>query len=274
MPPTSDADQTAPDRRLDSHTVSPARRWNYWLGGKDHFQVDRDSGDRIAAVYPPIRTAAREGRAFHGRAIRYLAGTAGIRQFLDIGAGLPAPANTHEVAQAVAPESRVLYVDNDPMVLAHARALMVGTPEGATRYLDADLREPASILESPELAETLDLREPVAILLIAVLHFIRDDQQAHRIVADLLRAVPPGSYLVATHGTSDFVDPETAVRFAALGNKGQVDVWPRTEAGVAAFFAGLELLDPGVVPVSDWRPESADRPGRSEVATYAAVGRT
>ncbi|MFB9235828.1 SAM-dependent methyltransferase [Plantactinospora siamensis] len=270
---TSDADQTAPDHRLDSQTVSAARRWNYWLGGKDHFQVDRDAGDRIARVYPGIRTAAREGRAFHGRAIRYLAAEAGIRQFLDIGTGLPAPANTHEVAQAVAPDSRVLYVDNDPMVLTHARALMVGAPQGATRYLDADLRDPASILGSPELADTLDLREPVAILLIAVLHFIRDDEQARRVVAELLDAVPPGSYLVATHGTSDFVDPETARRFAAMLVAGQVDTWPRDRAGVSAFFAGLDLLAPGVVPVSQWRPDRPDRPAPAEVSTYGAVGR-
>jgi hypothetical protein len=269
----SDADQPMPSPRLDFHTVSPARRWNYWLGGKDHFQVDRESGDRIAQVYPPIRTAAREGRAFHGRAIRYLAQDAGIRQFLDIGTGLPAPDNTHEVAQAVAPECRVVYVDNDPMVLAHARALTVGTAQGMTNYIDADLRDPATILDSPQLAATLDLRQPVALLLIAVLHFIKDDEQARRIVADLLSAVAPGSYLVATHGTGDFIDPQTAAKFDAMLATGQVDTWPRNRDNFAGFFEGLQLIEPGIVPVSEWRPERPERLPPAEVSTYGAIGR-
>jgi hypothetical protein len=271
--PDHDTNQHTGVPRLDTSTVSSARRWNYWLGGKDHFQIDRESGDRIAQVYPAIRTAAREGRAFHGRAIRYLAGKAGIRQLLDIGTGLPAPDNTHDVAQAIAPECRVVYVDNDPMVLAHARALMVGTPGGATNYIDADLREPATILNAPQLSNTLDLRQPVAILLIAVLHFIKDDQQARQIVADLLQAVPPGSYLVATHGTSDFIDPQTAAQFDALLATGKVDTWPRNRDTFAHFFDGLELVEPGIVPVSQWRPDRDDHPSPAEVSTYGAVGR-
>ncbi|MFC7546755.1 SAM-dependent methyltransferase [Plantactinospora sp. GCM10030261] len=270
---TSDVSPPGHDQRLDPQAVSPARRWNYWLGGKDHFQADREAGDRIAQVFPFIRTAAREGRAFHGRAIRHLAREAGIRQFLDIGTGLPAPDNTHEVAQAVAPESRVVYVDNDPMVLTHARALTVGTPQGVTRYVDADLREPATILDAPEVAATLDLDKPVAILLIAVLHFIKDDEQARGVVADLLAAVPPGSYLVATHGTGDFIDPQMAAKFTALLAAGQVDTYPRDRTGFGAFFAGLDLVDPGIVPVSEWRPESGEHPSPTEVSTYAAVGR-
>jgi hypothetical protein len=271
--PTHDTDQPMSHPQLDLNTVSPARRWNYWLGGKDHFQVDRESGDRIARGYPAIRTAAREGRAFHGRVLRYLTRVAGIRQFLDIGTGLPAPDNTHEVVQGITPESRVVYVDNDPMVLAHARALMVGDPRGDTSYIDADLRDPAAILDAPELTATMDLRQPVAILLVAVLHFIRDHEQARQIVADLLHAVTPGSYLVATNATKDFVDAQTAATFDALLAAGHVDSWPRDRATFSRFFDGLELIEPGIVPISEWRPESAERPSPAEVSMYGAVGR-
>ncbi len=274
--PTSDLshqDHPQQDPRLDANVVSPARRWNYWLGGKDHFQVDRDSGDRIAGAYPAIRIAAQEGRAFHNRTIRFLAGEAGIRQFLDIGTGLPAPANTHEVAQAIAPRSRVVYVDNDPMVLAHARALMIGAPEGATNYLDADLNNPAAILTAPELTGTLDLREPVAILLYAVLHFIREDEHARKVVTDLLAAVPPGSYLVATNSTKDFVPPHVAAMYEQMLAKGLVDAWPRDSATFGRFFDGLELIEPGVVPISEWRPATAEHASPAEVSMYGAVGR-
>ncbi|GAB3855710.1 SAM-dependent methyltransferase [Dactylosporangium cerinum] len=271
--PTSDLDHPQQDPRLDITTVSPARRWNYWLGGKDHFQVDRDSGDRIAGAYPAIRTAAQEGRAFHNRTIRYLTREAGIRQFLDIGTGLPAPDNTHEVAQAITPQARVVYVDNDPMVLAHARALMIGSPEGVTNYVDADLNDPSSILGAPELAATLDLREPVGILLYAVLHFIKDDERAREIVADLLAAVPAGSYLVATNGTKDFVPPHVGAMYDEMLAKGLVDAWPRDGATFTRFFDGLELVDPGVVPISEWRPSAAEHPAPNEVSMYGAVGR-
>jgi S-adenosyl methyltransferase len=256
--------------RVDQHTVSPARRWNYWLGGKDHFQVDRDSGDQIAEVYPAVWTAAREGRAFHNRAIRHLAGEAGIRQFVDIGTGLPAPDNTHEVAQAIAPETKVVYVDNDPMVLAHARALMVG---GSTTYVDADLREPEKILRAGELAATIDLSRPVAILLINVLHFILDDEQAAGVVRALMAGVAPGSFLVATHGTADFVPPEISARLQATQPSGPAAIRPRDRARFSAFFDGLELVEPGVVPVSEWRPERDDHPAPIETSTWAAAGK-
>jgi hypothetical protein len=269
----SDTSQPLGDPRLDTATVSVARRWNYWLGGKDHFPVDRESGDRIAQAYPAIRSAAREGRAFHRRAIRHLAGEAGIRQFLDIGTGLPAPDNTHEVAQAIAPESRVVYVDNDPMVLAHARALMVGSAEGATSYLDADLRTPAAILAAPELAATLDLRKPVAILLVAVLHFVHDEDQARQVVADLLDAVAPGSYLVATNVTKDCLDPPAAAAFEAMIARGQVDTRPRDRDTFARFFSGLDLVEPGIVPISEWRPDSDQHPAPADVPMYGAVAR-
>ncbi|MEV4517605.1 SAM-dependent methyltransferase [Dactylosporangium sp. NPDC049525] len=273
--PTSDLshhqDHPQPDPRLDANIVSPARRWNYWLGGKDHFQVDRDSGDRIAGAYPAIRIAAQEGRAFHNRTIRYLVREAGIRQFLDIGTGLPAPDNTHEVAQAIAPQSRVAYVDNDPMVLAHARALMIGSPEGATNYIDADLNDPAAILGAPELAATLDLREPVAILLYAVLHFIRDDEHARKVVGDLLAAVPAGSYLVATNSTKDFVPPHVGAMYEQMLAKGLVDAWPRDSATFGRFFDGLQLVEPGIVPISEWRPATTEHASPAEVSMYGAV---
>jgi hypothetical protein len=254
---------------VDQQTPSPARRWNYWLGGKDHFQVDRDSGDRIAHAFPAIRVAAQQGRAFHGRAIRYLTREAGIRQFIDIGTGLPAPGNTHEVAQAIAPDSKVVYVDNDPMVLAHARALMIG---GTTTYLNGDLRDPAAILTAEELRSTIDLSRPVGILLIAVLHFIPDDVRAREVVRELMAAAAPGSYLVATNSTKDFVEPQVAARYDALLAAGHVDAWPRDKDVFGGFFDGLELIDPGVVAISDWRPERDERPTPAEVSMYGAVG--
>ncbi|WP_229075979.1 SAM-dependent methyltransferase [Actinoplanes sp. DH11] len=255
---------------MDQKTVSPARRWNYWLGGKDHFQVDRDSGDRIAQAYPAVRTAARQGRAFHNRAIRFLAGEAGIRQFLDIGTGLPAPDNTHEVAQSIAPDSRVVYADNDPMVLAHARALMSA---GTTTFVRGDLNEPGAILADDDLRKTLDLTQPVGILLIAVLHFIPDDDKARAVVSELLDAAPPGSYLVATNSTKDFVPPHVAAVYDQMLAAGHVDAWPRDKDTFGRFFSGLELIDPGIVALSDWRPDNEERPSAAEVSMYGAVGR-
>ncbi|MEV6302938.1 SAM-dependent methyltransferase [Actinoplanes sp. NPDC051861] len=254
---------------MDQQTVSPARRWNYWLGGKDHFQIDRESGDRIADAYPAVRVAARQGRAFHNRAIQFLAGEAGIRQFIDIGTGLPAPDNTHEIAQAIAPDSKVVYVDNDPMVLAHARALMVGS---ATTYVNGDLRDPGAILTSDEVRATLDLSRPVGILLIAVLHFIKDDEQARGVVRELLAAAPPGSYLVATNSTKDFVSPEAGALYDAMLAAGHVDAWPRDRDTFTRFFDGLEIVDPGAVAICDWRPDSEERPTPAEVSMYGAVG--
>ncbi|MEU4564003.1 SAM-dependent methyltransferase [Actinoplanes sp. NPDC023936] len=260
---------STPGPVVDEKTVSPARRWNYWLGGKDHFQVDRESGDRIAAAYPAVRTAAQQGRAFHNRAIRYLAGEAGIRQFLDIGTGLPAPDNTHEVAQSLHPASKVVYVDNDPMVLAHARALMSG---GSTTFVHGDLNEPGAILTADELRDTLDLSRPVAILLIAVLHFIPDDDKARAVVRELVDAAVPGSYLVATNSTKDFVPPHVAAVYDQMLAAGQVDAWPRDKDTFASFFDGLELVDPGAVAISEWRPGSGDHPAAAEVSMYGAIG--
>ncbi|HKB29536.1 MAG TPA: SAM-dependent methyltransferase, partial [Streptosporangiaceae bacterium] len=187
--------------KIDTTVPHSARVWNYWLGGKDHYPVDRDAGDQYRQIFPQIVDIARADRTFLGRAVRYLAGEAGIRQFLDIGTGLPTLDNTHEVAQRVAPQSRIVYVDNDPLVLVHARALLTSTPEGACNYIEADLREPDKILKAA--AATLDLAQPVAITLLGILHFISDHDEAYQIVTRLVDAVPPGSYLALTHATLD-----------------------------------------------------------------------
>jgi hypothetical protein len=273
---TPQDDQTARlSDRLDTSVPHPARRYNYWLGGKDNFAVDRESGDQIAAMYPAIRTVARENRAFLRRAVRHLAADAGIRQFLDIGTGIPSADNTHEVAQAVAPESRVLYVDNDPMVLVHARALLTSSPGGVTAYLDADLRHPDSILSADELRRTLDLSRPVALILAAVAHFLTDDDRPYEVIARLVEALPSGSYLALSHVTADFMPAEVFSRMAAEVAAGRMrpDGVLRSRAEVARFFDGLDLVEPGIVPVTQWRPEvpESQRPPLAEASIYAAV---
>jgi hypothetical protein len=259
---------------MDTSVPHPARRYNYWLGGKDHFAADRESGDAIAEAFPVVVELARANRAFLGRAVRFLA-EAGVRQFLDIGTGLPAPDNTHEVAQRVAPESRVVYVDNDPIVMTHARALMQGDPRGRTAYLEADVRDPAAILRNPILRDTLDLNQPVALLLVAVLHFLHDDDQTAGVVAQLLDPLPPGSYLVMTHGTMDFSTPAGVAAYEKMFAAGGTDVRARPRATVEGYFSGLQILEPGIVPVSDWRAEdpAADRPVSEDLGIYGVVGR-
>ncbi len=260
--------------RIDTSVPHPARRYNYWLGGKDHFEADRQSGDAIAEAFPVVVDLARANRAFLRRSVRFLA-ESGIRQFLDIGTGLPAPDNTHEVAQRVAPESRVVYVDNDPIVMVHARALMQGDPRGRTAYLEADLREPEVILGHPALRETLDLDRPIALMLLAILHFLGDDDQAASVVRTLVDALPSGSYLALSHGTMDFSTPEGVAAYEKMYAAGGTDVRARSKATLDEYFAGLEIVDPGIVPVSDWRPEDApaDRPVSTDLGIYAVVGR-
>jgi hypothetical protein len=269
------ADRDAKRRVIDTTVAQPARRYNYWLGGKDHFAVDRASGDEMAEAFPTTRITAIENRRFLQRATRFLAGEAGIRQFLDIGTGLPTADNTHDVAQAVAPESRIVYVDNDPMVMVHARALLTSTPEGRTAYLEDDLRYPESILASREVRETLDLSRPVGLMLVAVLHFIPGEGAAAPIVRTLLDALAPGSYLVATNTTYDLPSPEAVARWEKLVATGRVDLWARPRAEFAALFDGLDLVEPGVVPVSEWRAENEPqpRPDPADVPMWAAVGR-
>ncbi|WP_433342558.1 SAM-dependent methyltransferase [Micromonospora sp. CA-111912] len=263
--------------RIDTSVAHPARRYNYWLGGKDNFQADRDSGDAMAAAFPTIRVTALENRRFLQRAVRYLAREAGMRQFLDIGTGIPTADNTHEVAQAVAPQTRVVYVDNDPIVLAHARALLTSAPEGATAYIDADLRDPEKILSHPDLRRTIDLGQPVALMLVAILHFLSDPDEPYALVRRLLDALPPGSHLAATHATYDHLPGQVGedARAATRNGGGYGALYLRSLADFTRFFNGLELVEPGIVSAAEWRAaaEPQPRPSAVDVSLYAAVAR-
>jgi hypothetical protein len=267
------ADNLAPSV-IDTTTAHPARRYNYWLGGKDNFAADRTSADAVERIFPGIRTAAVENRRFLHRAVRYLVEVEGVRQFLDIGTGLPAPDNTHEIAQRLATSARVVYVDNDPLVLAHARALLTSHPAGATAYLQADLREPKNILTAPELTDTLDLSEPVAVLLVAVLHFVPDHDMAYAAVRTLMEAMPAGSCLVVSHATTDLLPAATGRRLNGPDVPGRGDFTARTRTQIAGFFDGLTLVDPGLEVVSAWRPDPGHpAPPPEQVAAYGAVAR-
>jgi O-methyltransferase involved in polyketide biosynthesis len=257
---------------FDARVAHPARVYDYWLGGKDNFEADRIAGEETIAAYPAIRASARANRAFLARSVSYLAAEAGIRQFLDLGTGLPTASNTHEVAQSIAPESRVVYVDNDPLVLSHARALLTSSPEGVTAYLDADLRDTDQILE--QAAATLDFGRPVGIMLLAILHYIPDLDEARRIVARLLSAVPSGSYVTISHAASD-ISPEAMAEMIRRMNQhlAEGNHVGRTREVVATFFDGLDLLEPGVVKVTEWRPRSeADAEGPTSL--WGGVART
>lgn len=256
---------------LDPTVPNPARIWNYWVGGKDHFEADRALAEQFGQVVPNMPLIARLARQFLTGTVRQLAAD-GVRQFLDIGTGLPTADNTHEVAQRAAPESRIVYVDNDPVVLAHARALLTSSPEGATAYLDADLQDTETILE--EAARTLDLTRPVGIMLLAILHYIPDLGEARRIVARLLAAVPAGSFLVISHAGTD-LRPEEVAAFeerlnAHLPAERRHVARPRDL--VASFFDGMELLEPGVVRVGDWRPDSPEESAAPTIL-WGGVGR-
>jgi hypothetical protein len=245
------------DGRLDAGVAHIARVYNYWLGGADHFPADREAAAATIAAYPGIQLSARANRAFLARAVRHLAEAEGIRQFLDIGTGLPTANNTHQVAQAAAPASRVVYVDNDPLVLAHARALLTTSPEGATAYLDADLRDTGKILG--QAADTLDFTRPVAVMLIAVLHYVPGLAEARDVVARLLAATPPGSFVVISHAGRDLSPGAIAALEETLNRylPGERHT-ARPRGDVESLFAGTRLLSPGVVPVSQWRPATAD----------------
>jgi S-adenosyl methyltransferase len=257
---------------LDTSVSHSARIWNYWLGGKDNYAVDRIAGDRVAEMLPIIVTQARADRAFLGRAIRHLAGEEGIRQFLDIGTGLPTADNTHEVAQRIAPEARIVYVDNDPLVLVHARALLTSAPEGVCDYVDGDLRDPEQILAKA--AATLEFSKPVALMLFGILHHIPDTDEAYDIVGRLVGALAPGSFLAINHSTSAISGEamEEAVRhWNAVGTPSMT---LRTPEQIVRFFDGLDLLSPGVVSCSRWRPDTG--PGGRvppEVDEFGGVAR-
>jgi len=262
----------APGPPVDTTVSHSARVWNYWLGGKDNYEVDRMAGDKVRELYPDIVLLARAAREFLVRAVSFLAGEEGIRQFLDIGTGLPTVNNTHEVAQAAAPRSRVVYVDNDPIVLAHARALLTSSPEGATTYIDADLQDPEKIIA--EASRTLNFTEPVAITLIAILHHIASYQQAREIVGRLMRAVPPGSYLVISHSTNVINGTRSDEAVAQWNKFGKPQVMLRSPDQIAGFFDGLELLEPGVVSTTRWRPGRVDIGGEPrEVDQFCGIAR-
>jgi S-adenosyl methyltransferase len=261
-----------PSPPLDTTVSQPARVYNYWLGGKDNFAADRTYGDAVARAFPTVRTAAIENRRFLHRAVAFLTRDAGIRQFVDIGTGIPLSPNTHEIAQSIHPESRVVYVDNDKLVLAHARALMVGTPVGRTAYIDADVRNTAAILGSPELRETLDITQPVALILGALMHFIPDEDDPYGLVGRLVDALPPGSYLAVSHSTTDYW-PDVFVQEIREGKHGLF--YPRSRSEFARFFNGLDLVEPGILPLTKWHPteEQAPYAREEEVCMYGAIGR-
>ena len=239
---------------LNTSVPHPARVYDYFLGGKDNFEADRVAAEAALKAFPRTAESARAARAFLRRVVRFLAAEAGIRQFLDIGTGLPSGANVHEVAQSVDPEAKIVYVDNDPIVLLHAKALLTGTPEGLVAYLDADLRDLEDILN--QAAKTLDFGQPMAVLLLGILHNIGDQDDPHGIVRGLVEALPGGSYLAICHLTAD-IYPELADWARAL-NERQLDapLVLRDRAQVTSFFDGLELMEPRVVQLSKWRPRS------------------
>ncbi|MFI0981931.1 SAM-dependent methyltransferase [Streptomyces sp. NPDC021093] len=240
-----------------------ARVWNYWLGGKDHYPVDTAVGEQVTSFYPSIGEVARADRLFLGRAVSYLAGEAGLRQFLDVGTGLPTADNTHQVAQRIAPDARIVYVDNDPVVLAHARALLTGTPEGRTAYIDADAHDPDRILREAGL--TLDLDRPVALMLLGILNFVADTAEAREIVRTLLDALPAGSHLALTHPTLELGGEGNKAAMAFWNENATPPITARTGAEFASFLDGLEVLEPGIVSCAQWRGEGPS------VAQFGAV---
>jgi hypothetical protein len=257
--------EPAAHQKIDTSVPHSARIWNYWLGGKDNYPVDEEAGDAYTAVFPGIVTIARSSRAFLRRTITYLVAEAGIRQFLDIGTGLPTADNTHEVAQRIAPECRIVYVDNDPMVLTHARVLLYSTPEGATDYVDADVLDPDRVLAAA--ARTLDLTRPTALILSNILGHIADFDQARSVVTRLMDALPSGSHLSINDGSRG-VDPVFEQAQDAYNESGAVPYNLRTVEQITTFFDGLDLIDPGVVSVPHWRPD----PGSSAAEPVAEHG--
>ncbi|MET7486418.1 SAM-dependent methyltransferase [Streptomyces sp. NPDC005538] len=257
-------------RDIDTSRPHSARMYDYYLGGKDHFEIDKQAAASVASVYPAIFVCARENRAFMHRATRVLAREHGIRQWLDIGTGIPTEPNLHQVAQSVVPEARVVYADNDPLVLKYAERLMRSTRQGRTTYVQADANDPETLLNAPELAEILDLDKPVALSLNALLHFVTDAQDPYGLVARLLSALPSGSALAISHCTPDF-DPGTWEKVTAIYNNAGTPVQIRSQKEVSRFFTGLDLLDPGIVMGHRWRPDAAEDATETEPPTDAEV---
>ncbi|GAA0556132.1 SAM-dependent methyltransferase [Paractinoplanes ferrugineus] len=266
-----------PKATIDTSRPHPARMYNYWLGGKDNFAADRESADLIAKAFPQIRTAVQENRRFLRRAVAFMAAEVGLKQFLDIGTGFPASPNVHEVAQKIIPASRVVYVDNDPMVVSHARGLMTSSPQGTTTCIQADLRAPDTILAAPAVRAAIDLTKPVGLLLIAVLHFLDDNESPYDLVARLGNALPSGSYIALSHATLDPLPEDVIEQLTALAGTGgdQGTFRPRTRVDVARFVDGLDLIDPGVVPIVRWRPDRSPQAAASvaDAAMYGSMAR-
>lgn len=256
---------------VDVSVAHSARLWDYLLGGKNNYPIDREVGEQILARDPDLRETARADRGFLVRAVRHLTGDGGIRQLLDIGTGLPTANNTHQVAQAIAPESRIVYVDNDPLVLAHARALLTSTPQGATAYIHADVRDPDMILEHA--AQTLDFTRPIGLMLLGIVNYILDCDEAHAVVNRLLDALPSGSYLALSHPTAEVRGAAVEESMRLWNSTGAAPIRTRSRDQLTSFFTRLELLEPGVVSCSRWRPEPSDLGAPAEVHQYCGVGR-
>lgn len=259
--------------RLDTSTAHPARVYDYILGGKTHYPADQEAGRAMRGVWPSLPISMWQNRDFMGRAVAHLAREHGIRQYLDIGTGIPTHPNLHEVAQGIVPESRVVYVDNDPIVLTHAQALLDSTPQGRTSFLQADLRDPESIISSPEVRDTLDLSQPTVLSVIAVVHFLTDSDDPYGIVRRLMDPLPRGSFLVLTTATGDSAPRQMTAVAREYARRGMT-LLLRSHEQSCAFFAGLDLVDPGVVLVHHWRPGSGQRnvPDH-DVAMYGGVAR-
>jgi hypothetical protein len=271
-------DQPPADRNEVNVSVpQAARRYDYWLGGKDNFRADRRSGDELKNALPTIEVAVRENRKFMRRAVHHLAADRGIRQFLDIGVGMPLAPNVHDVAQSVHPKSRVVYVDHDPVVAVHARALLAGNRPGVRMFVPGDLREPRTIVDNPLLRETLNLQRPVGLLLIAVLHFVENDEVAYPAVRQLVAALPPGSYVALSHATYDPLAASVRALLSAMSapEAGHGPFRARTHEEVTRFLDGLDLVEPGLVSIVDWRPEGHPpaEASAAEAVAYGAVAR-
>jgi hypothetical protein len=264
--------ELSPD--VDTSRPHAARMYDFYLGGKNHFAADRAVAETVLATAPTTRITARENRAFLGRAVRYLVAEAGVRQFLDLGTGLPTTNNVHEVAQALDPSVRVVYADNDPLVLAHARALLTSSPEGRTAYIQADLRDPVSILNSPAVREVLDFSQPIALVTVSVLHFVLDEFKPAGIIGEYLGALPSGSFLAASHATGEHLPAAALTTMQTYRSSGVPLQLRDCDEFAALAFTGLELVPPGVVLVSEWRPSgTGPRPAPAEVNCYGGVAK-
>ncbi|MET8975621.1 SAM-dependent methyltransferase [Streptomyces sp. NPDC004539] len=256
--------------KIDTSRPHPARMYDYFLGGKDNYPVDQEAAERFIAAAPEVKVAVRANRAFMRRAVRHVVGEGGVRQILDIGTGLPTEPNVHQIAREIAPETRVAYVDNDPIVGTHSMALL-DDDEGISVVL-ADLRDPRAILDHPDVRKVIDLDEPVALLLVAVLHFVKDDEDPNALMTTLLDALPTGSYLILTHATVDF-HADRRENAVAIYKNASATMNPRPHAEVLRFFDGLTLLEPGLVTVPTWRPDEAPDPALPPIGFYGGVAR-